>query len=368
MAKKNDGHKSPQTDSRHAGHDHGDGAHDDHGDHHPDRPDECCCCPVHDYGRVDPRFEAWPDVPHEQMTFDTPARFAVPADTLNRIDAFARTQHLREPIAADQILGSEFRAAAIRTSTTLESLFPRRTFTAREATTVVNRNFVSLLRARPRKNQRLLTDAEKRDFNQAVSMMIDAGQWAWFTDIHRGQYAMHGFMNPPPPAPPLGTYRFLPWHRVYMYRLEVWLNFFVPGVTIPYWDWANDREIPSWVFVPPGITRGPDTTRVMATQSQINANVLSRADYTAFSQSLEQYHNTVHMFVGGNTMPNPAVSAGDPVFYLHHANVDRIWAQWQETPGRPEAPLAGNDAFMTPFTNYHVSGTRDTFDFGYYYE
>jgi tyrosinase len=39
-------------------------------------------------------------------------------------------------------------------------------------------------------------------------------------------------------------------------------------------------------------------------------------------------HNRVHRWVGGSmsNMPSP----NDPVFYLHHANVDRIWTRWQD--------------------------------------
>jgi tyrosinase len=39
-------------------------------------------------------------------------------------------------------------------------------------------------------------------------------------------------------------------------------------------------------------------------------------------------HNAGHNFVGGH-MSNPRVSPNDPVFWLHHANVDRLWANWQ---------------------------------------
>jgi tyrosinase len=39
-------------------------------------------------------------------------------------------------------------------------------------------------------------------------------------------------------------------------------------------------------------------------------------------------HNTAHGFIGGH-MSSPAVSPNDPVFWLHHANVDRLWANWQ---------------------------------------
>ncbi|TVZ05435.1 tyrosinase family protein [Trebonia kvetii] len=38
-------------------------------------------------------------------------------------------------------------------------------------------------------------------------------------------------------------------------------------------------------------------------------------------------HNRVHVWVGGSM--SPLSSPNDPVFFLHHCNVDRLWAQWQ---------------------------------------
>lgn len=53
--------------------------------------------------------------------------------------------------------------------------------------------------------------------------------------------------------------------------------------------------------------------------------------------SLPGLHNRVHAWVGGSMADMP--SPNDPVFYLHHSNVDRIWAQWQDQdPGRTYAP------------------------------
>lgn len=37
-------------------------------------------------------------------------------------------------------------------------------------------------------------------------------------------------------------------------------------------------------------------------------------------------HNRVHVFVGGDM--SPSTSPNDPVFYLNHCNVDRIWESW----------------------------------------
>lgn len=44
--------------------------------------------------------------------------------------------------------------------------------------------------------------------------------------------------------------------------------------------------------------------------------------------ALEAIHNTIHNTVGG-TMASLDTSAFDPIFWLHHANVDRIGAIWQ---------------------------------------
>lgn len=57
------------------------------------------------------------------------------------------------------------------------------------------------------------------------------------------------------------------------------------------------------------------------------------------SGNLEQDpHNLTHNFVGGFTsassglMTDPGLAALDPIFYLHHANIDRMWAIWNSDP------------------------------------
>jgi tyrosinase len=40
-------------------------------------------------------------------------------------------------------------------------------------------------------------------------------------------------------------------------------------------------------------------------------------------------HNRVHVWVGGSMLPMS--SPNDPIFFLNHCNVDRIWASWQVT-------------------------------------
>lgn len=39
-------------------------------------------------------------------------------------------------------------------------------------------------------------------------------------------------------------------------------------------------------------------------------------------------HNFGHVWIGGN-MSHPFTAVADPMFFLHHANIDRLWARWQ---------------------------------------
>jgi len=45
-------------------------------------------------------------------------------------------------------------------------------------------------------------------------------------------------------------------------------------------------------------------------------------------------HNRVHVWVGGDM--GPATSPNDPIFYLNHCNVDRIWSGWQQIFQNPK--------------------------------
>ncbi|MEV0177441.1 tyrosinase family protein [Streptomyces sp. NPDC050803] len=47
-------------------------------------------------------------------------------------------------------------------------------------------------------------------------------------------------------------------------------------------------------------------------------------------------HNSVHAWIGRDM--GLASSPNDPVFYLHHCNVDRIWEGWMERHGRTYLP------------------------------
>lgn len=97
-----------------------------------------------------------------------------------------------------------------------------------------------------------------------------------------------------------------------------------------------------------------------------------------------QMHNLVHLYIGGlindsttgtmtlNTSPN------DPVFFLHHANVDRMWYLWEERHGLVYEPVTGGPQGMNLRDNmwpWHTLGMNvkpedmlDVEKVGYTYE
>lgn len=71
---------------------------------------------------------------------------------------------------------------------------------------------------------------------------------------------------------------------------------------------------------------------------------LARKTYLDFWNCVETGpHGAGHGGVGAD-MVNPVSSPGDPVFYLHHTWLDRIWAQWQaQNPQVRLKEMGGNN-------------------------
>ena len=51
-----------------------------------------------------------------------------------------------------------------------------------------------------------------------------------------------------------------------------------------------------------------------------------------------QLHNRVHLWIGGNMAP--MTSPNDPVFFLHHCFIDKVWADWQVVQAAENADAA----------------------------
>lgn len=88
----------------------------------------------------------------------------------------------------------------------------------------------------------------------------------------------------------------------------------------------------------------PSTTQVRAVVKSNAPNIFYdtfpwNQSSSGFRNALEGWingpsmHNLVHVWIGGDM--GPATSPNDPVFYLNHCNVDRIWTGWQQINGNP---------------------------------
>jgi tyrosinase len=76
------------------------------------------------------------------------------------------------------------------------------------------------------------------------------------------------------------------------------------------------------------------------TKSNIDG-IQSQTIYDFFWSPLETSpHNSGHIIVGaGNSHMGNGMSPLDPIFWLHHCNIDRLWAQWQAA-GNTTPPLS----------------------------
>ncbi|KAF2001443.1 Di-copper centre-containing protein, partial [Amniculicola lignicola CBS 123094] len=89
-------------------------------------------------------------------------------------------------------------------------------------------------------------------------------------------------------------------------------------------------------------------------QSRVYNILAMQKDYLKMSNdvtswdSLEATHNTIHTSCGGH-MDQPAYSAFDPLFWLHHTNVDRVFTIWQ---------ALNPDVYVEPMLNPFSTFTR----------
>jgi hypothetical protein len=144
--------------------------------------------------------------------------------------------------------------------------------------------------------------------------------------------------------------QFLPWHRHFLFRLEQELISIDARITLPYWDWtrADSRslEVEPWLSFFGGRSNSGgrfdhwDYTRTqpepavntLPTLAAIKEELRNKNSFTEYRAIECQSHFPGHTWTGG-TMNSPR-SPADPLFYLHHCNIDRLWAIWQlNNPG-----------------------------------
>jgi hypothetical protein len=148
-----------------------------------------------------------------------------------------------------------------------------------------------------------------------------------------------------------GTGHFLTWHRMFLYYFERVLRAAAgdPELRLPYWDYTAIANVgfpqllgqpqlngaPNPLF---DARRRSQTVQLDPAATNIDG-LLQQTSFTGFQGNLEnQPHGSVHCAVGaGCQIPlmGAVPSAGtDAVFWMHHANIDRIWQCWLQQGGQ----------------------------------
>jgi tyrosinase len=203
-------------------------------------------------------------------------------------------------------------------------------------------------------------------YREAVGIMKqkpESEQFSWvnLSKIHGSDPNTYHFC-------PHGDWYFLPWHRAYTAMCERIVRLLTTNkdFAMPFWDWTADPLMPqvflspktpdgktNWLYVsetdrqrtwPPNLPMPPENVG-----PDVLRKILAATEYEQFGTSRNRKqdsldpkwitigggnqnqlegnaHNLVHDNIGG-WMPS-ASSPRDPIFFMHHCNIDRIWAVW----------------------------------------
>jgi Common central domain of tyrosinase/Polyphenol oxidase middle domain len=230
-----------------------------------------------------------------------------------------------------------------------------------------------------RKNFRKLTAAELTAFKNGIAVMkarplADPTSWAY-------QAAIHGTYNSPVQNA-WNTCKhdptfFLSWHRMYLCFFERILRKASgrPSLGLPYWNYSdtadpNARYLPSAFRTPANATNplyvsqrnagfNNGTAQLSASAVSLSSVLPGPTAFYSLSTTVQgSPHNVVHTSING-WMSDPATAGQDPIFWLHHCNIDRLWNRWLSGAGGRHNPTSSDTAwYNTNFTFYDEYGTQ----------
>jgi tyrosinase len=177
---------------------------------------------------------------------------------------------------------------------------------------------------------------------------------------------------------------FLPWHRMYLYWFERIVRELSGDQTfaLPYWDYSDptQRRLPAAFTVTTSALytpfRDPDVNQGNLPISSVPVSTfdhcpgMRQLDYTPATSVFEaQPHGGIHNWVGGSNgwMTDPTLAARDPIFWLHHCNIDRLWESWLQLKGGRANPTdttwlthQNNDEYQLPYNFFDEHGSPAT--------
>jgi len=155
---------------------------------------------------------------------------------------------------------------------------------------------------------------------------------------------------------------FLPWHRLFVYYFERIVQQ-VSGrtdFTLPYWDYTSSDPtkrgiLPAQFRMPAdplfgSLYRAERTSlansglpiqKYQAGDPMDITDAMSKTSYSTvdtvqgFCRAIDSgIHGRIHVLVGTSKgMGAVPYAARDPLFWVHHSNIDRMWASWNNNGG-----------------------------------
>lgn len=200
-----------------------------------------------------------------------------------------------------------------------------------------------------------------RIFGTSVTPLSTLAGEMWNTcQSHAGQNANH----------------FLPWHRMFVFFLEQIVREVAerPDFTLPYWNYTSFDPtqrgvVPSQFRLPNDAIFGSlyraDRTSLANSGQPIHLNQPGDAMDIAPAMACTYYHTVnsvpgfcrsvdsgihgrIHVLVGTSKNMGAVPYAGrDPLFWVHHSNIDRLWVSWMRNGGTmPTSGTWQNSAFV----------------------
>lgn len=186
---------------------------------------------------------------------------------------------------------------------------------------------------------------------------------------------------------------FLVWHRLYIYYLEDIVRA-ASGKTdfaLPYWNYVDKKSAlmpavfanqKSNMFEPARCTvlnQGkPIENKEYGPGRDLDITALMKNTlYSVFNSMMDAApHGAMHNYIGGATngetflnriyqatlqdqggvMSQVPSAAFDPIFWVHHAEIDYIWQQWMNSPKGQRPSLAALKAAPIPYSFFDRNG------------
>jgi tyrosinase len=230
---------------------------------------------------------------------------------------------------------------------------------------------------RVRKNATRLTPAERDRFVAALAQLNDrgTGRFADFRNMHVAASSPEAH----------GAAGFLPWHRAYLLDLERELQAIDASVALPYWrfdraaaaiftrdflgetdglgnaDFSPTNPLSFWTTdgvlgvirrSQPGFDPATMAARGVLDETATLGLGTAFADFTTMEGNP---HGTAHVSSFSGAITSIPTAARDPLFFLLHCNVDRLWPggssgtaattrpPWRRTPAAPRRPACAWD-------------------------